>query len=59
MNQPDKDTLLNLYKQNLTDAQVAARFGVNPSTAWRWRKRHGIKLKVQAVYRVTVLEGGT
>lgn len=59
MNQPDKDTLLNLYKQNLTDKQVAAIFSVNPSTAWRWRKHHGIRISVQTVYRVTVLKGET
>ena len=58
MKRPDKQTLLNLYRRDgLTDAQIAERFGVTPSTVWRWRQHHGIKIHVSQVYKVRVRKG--
>lgn len=59
MKRPSKKLLLQLYgKDRLTDAQVAARFNVSPSTPWRWRRHYGIEL-LTGVYTVAVLKGGT
>lgn len=57
MQTPTKTQLLELYREGLTDSQVAKRFRVSRQTVWRWRKEYGIRLDVTQVYRVRVKEG--
>lgn len=55
---PNKAHLLSLYTQEgLTDSQVAKRYGVNPSTVWRWRQHYGIEVTTKQVYTVQVQKG--
>jgi transposase-like protein len=49
---PDKAALLPLYtEEGLTDREIARRLKVNPSTVYRWRKKYGIHIEVEQIFR--------
>lgn len=42
---PDWDAAMELYKQGLTDPEIAERIGCSKYAIFKWRKRNGLQTK--------------